>query len=1243
VAVRRDADLLHWREVLNGAPLLQLPTDRPRPAVRSGDGASVTREFGADLAERLRVFAGTRRGTVFTTVLGALGAVLSRFSGQDDFTVGTAVSNRPPDARDVVGMFLDTVPLRLDLAGDPSFAELTHRIRDLSTEALDHRDVQFDELVAAVNPERDLGRNPLFDVMVEFERQDDIEFAPPELTATLRDVPSDRAPFDLTYYFTQHRDGLRCVVEYDTALFDEATVSRLLDYVGHVLDRALTAPDAPLSELVTLTRADRALLTADSGEQAGRPEACLHELVEQQALRTPDTVALMGRHGGTTYRELVERAAGLAAALRDRGAGPGAVVGVLLPRGAYLIVAVLAVLRSGAAYLPLDPELPAARLRYLAGDSAAALVITSRSTVDKAVDLPVQYVEDAVPAPHEPVPGDPDGPAYVIYTSGSTGRPKGVVVPHRGPVNLVRWHLRHHEPLRTAQWTSLSFDVSVQEIFTTLAAGATLVLVDAGERHDLADLVVRYGVQRLFLPFSPLRHLLDQRPSLSSLREVFSAGEAMVITPSVRWFLSGHPLCALYNQYGPTETSIIVTSHRVDPVLGSRPPIGRPITGARVEVVDAAGRAVPVGAVGEIRVSGLPVATGYVGLPPFGDDYRTGDLGRVRPDGEIEFLGRRDDQVKIRGHRVEPGEVTAALSEVDGVAAAAVIARPDRDGAAELVAYVVPAHDAVDVTQLRDRLAETLPGHLVPRSWVTLDRLPHQVNGKLDRTALPEPAPPAPTACDEMPVTDAELSVHEIWCAELGLPRIGVTRSFFAAGGHSLNAVKVVHRIAVAHDTRMTVAEFFAAPTIRAVAARLETTATSPVTSVVSRLWHKQQRLVEPSVHHIAHRVDVEGDLDVPVLRRALAELVRRHEALRTRFLCRDGELVAEVLPAFPVDLVPERVTDAGAWCSDWVAAPFALDRSPLFRIGLAETGPGRHVLVTVFHHAICDAWSLTVLWRDLAELYAGRDLPRQVAQYADRARWEREVLGGGDRARLELFWRTELRGASLTASLPADRLRPARLSGRGGLHRAEAGLGAVRAAASGLGVTPNAVLVAGLGVWLSLRTGRTDVVVPLSSANRVEPGHEDVVGLLGDVLPLRLRLSEVDDFAGLVVAASSALARSLDHAALPLTEIVRAVGAKEPPDLLCTVVTTPPARVSLPGLRTTTRPVLRPGAARTELYVVLVPGEETVEVLVEYSADLFDEGTVAAWTAELVDVLTWFANDPHQPLSSLANSGKLG
>ncbi|MFD8671493.1 MupA/Atu3671 family FMN-dependent luciferase-like monooxygenase [Streptomyces seoulensis] len=819
-----------WRRLLDGAPVLRLPVDRPRDAARPTAGATLTYDFDGALARQVRAFGRSVGATAFTTVLSAVASVLGRFGDSEDVVLGTAVSHRPPGTEDRIGMFVETLALRLDLAGDPSFAGLVRRVRGTVMDALEHRDVPLDAVVEAVDPERVPGANPLFTVLVEYEDEPGTDLGGTGLSARLLHVPREQAPFDLTLYFTARPDGLSCTVEYDAALFEAETVTRLLGYTEDLLRRGLADSAGPLSRLVGLSEPDARFVALHDGSTAGdgpdttdTAEAgpgCLHELFERAAAAAPDAIALSGPHGTTRYAELDAAANRLAHRLIGEGVTPGSAVALVLPRGPGLVTALLAVLKCGAAYVPVDPALPEARRAAMARDSGSVLTLTD------------PYAAPDLPATSPGVPGDPGATAYVMFTSGTTGGARAVSVPHRGPVALLRWQSRAHAPLRTLQWTSPGFDVSVQEIFGTLAGGAELVLLDDADRLDPAtvgEIVRRHEVQRLCMPATPLAALLGGAGPMPSLREVFCAGEPLRMAGALTRFLAAQPQTLLFNQYGPTETSVIVTEHQVSPSDGPHPPIGHPVTGVSVRVEDRHGRPVPPGVVGELLVGGAQVTDGYPGDPEltarrFVTDgtrrwFRTGDLVRWNRHGTLDHVGRTDDQVKIRGFRVEPGEAEAALNALPQVAEAAVLVEHEPEP--RLVAHVVVAGPLDDWgAVLRAELAASLPGHLVPAAWFAVNRLPVGANGKLDRTLLRGSRGTATVPAGSPPATAEEERVHRLWCLELGAEDLPVEVSFFQVGGNSLNAVRMLERIRGETGRRVPMAEFLKAPTIRALAGR---------------------------------------------------------------------------------------------------------------------------------------------------------------------------------------------------------------------------------------------------------------------------------------------------------------------------------------------------------------------------------------------------------------------------------------
>ncbi|MFG3438648.1 amino acid adenylation domain-containing protein [Nonomuraea sp. NPDC047897] len=816
--------LAYWRDRLAGLPAdTGLPTDRPRPPARGHDGAEHHLHLPADLVDALEALARRHGATLFMVLLAALKAVIARHARTRDVAVGSPVAGRDlPEVQPLIGMFINTLVLRTDLSGDPAFTELLARVRATVLDALDHADIPFDRLVEALQPRRDPSRTPLhqvgFNLLPMRERG---RFA------------NGTAQLDLSFDVVRTADGAGVWIEYATDLYDPATVERLATAYRLVLTAVAADPALPLSRLPLLTPEQRHwLLTAGNDTAAPYPDRCLHDLVADRAAGTPDAAAVRTADGAhLSYAELDTRAGALARRLRRLGVRPESRVAVCLPRTPDLVVALLAVLKAGGCYVPLDAAYPPDRLAHLLDDSGAGLLVTCSGLLDRLpAARPTALVVDHPPPDPDPGPDDEPLPhltpghlAYLIYTSGSTGRPKGVEVPHRGVVNLVTDVARRLGPASALLATSLSFDIAALEIFTPLLSGGTLLLAPddasrspkelrrAAEHADLVQLTPSVaGLVHADLPRGVPHLILGGEPLPTEL-----AARLHEVTPD------------LWNFYGPTETTIWSTAWRVPPEPRVML-IGTPLANTTAHIVDDHLEPVPVGVPGELLIGGDGVTRGYHGRPgltaetfvpdPFGPPggrlYRTGDLARRRPDGTIECLGRVDHQVKIRGVRIEPDEVAAALAEHPAVRHAAVTVRDDAPGGRGLVAYLT-THDGRPAAagEWRAHLRARLPEAMIPAAFVHLDALPVLPSGKLDRAALPPPAPDAGPG-HVPPRTPLEEALAAVWADLLGLPRVGATDDFFALGGHSLLAVRLIGRINDELDVDLPLRLVFDAPTV---------------------------------------------------------------------------------------------------------------------------------------------------------------------------------------------------------------------------------------------------------------------------------------------------------------------------------------------------------------------------------------------------------------------------------------------
>jgi natural product biosynthesis luciferase-like monooxygenase protein/amino acid adenylation domain-containing protein len=980
------ADLAHWRRTLGGdLPVLALPTDRPRPSPMTSHGRAVFHTLDPELSRRLRELSRTRRSTLFMTLLAGYAAMLHRITGQTDIIVGTPFSDRPERAEHVLGFFVNTLALRFDLSGDPAFTALVDRVRSVALDAYDHAGVPFEKVVRELAPARAVDRTPVFQAFAEFQRAEPFRFDLPGIEATPLDAGPDKSLTDLTVYFTDQPHGIRCHLEYNTDLFDQHTVEGFFATFRDLLTAAVDTPEAPLSRL-----APAAVETAAEGEpvprswQRGptRPPAdtTVHALFARQAATRPDSTAVISGTTSLTYRELDERSGQLAAVLRERQTtadGVGDAVALWLPRSTDLVVAMLAALKAGCAYVPLDPVLGRARAEQVITECGARTVVATQegaATLNlpgHVTVVPPDPTGRTAPSTTMPAPG-PRSACCVLYTSGSTGTPKGVVLTHRGVVDLCAWQHRRFAftPAgRSAVVCSQSFDASILEIWPALTAGASVTIAGEDLRRDplaLARWYTEQGVTFSILPTALGEQVLRLPPAdQPPLRHLLLGGDVLRTHPRPE---------APYetvNVYGPTEVTVLCTTQTVSPQdqdTARSIALGRPADNVTLSVLDAAGSQVPVGAVGELYVGGPGVARGYLHRPELTEErflpdpdggpdarrYRTGDLVRWNGDGRLEFCGRADDQVKIRGFRVEPEEVSRVLNSLDGVREATVLARRNGQGEAYLAAYAVPA-DPIGATAddrqaladlLAEELAARLPEYLVPRAWRIPTALPLTANGKLDRTALPAPdlvtTPPGgrPVGTGGEPAsghrTDIEQRLRRLWAAEFGIDSDAVTAdtSFFDLGGHSITAMRLVNRVREEFGTEYPMLGFYQEPTLRAMTTHLTTTLAeatpslaaeagdgpgtvehrAPATTQQSRFATVHAEHPLPQVFNVALRITLSGTLDIAALRTALTQLVERHEGLRTRLTRSGNGWEQQVLRPGPVRLPLEDLTARPAY-----------------------------------------------------------------------------------------------------------------------------------------------------------------------------------------------------------------------------------------------------------------------------------------------------------------------------------------
>ncbi|MFZ5918978.1 MAG: amino acid adenylation domain-containing protein [Chloroflexota bacterium] len=852
-----ERQLVYWKQrLINSPPMLELPTDRPRPAVQTSHGATLSFDLPGELSQALKELGREEGVTLFMTLLAAFQTLLYRYTGQPDVVVGTPIANRTRrEVEGLIGFFVNTLVMRTDLSGAPSFRQLLARVREVALGAYAHQDLPFELLVEALQPGRDLSHTPLFQVMLVLDTPPAGPLTLPGLTLNPIDTHSGAATFDLTLSVTDGPEGLGGYFEYNTDLFDRSTIERLAGHLNTLLQGIVAEPDRSVTLLPLLTAAEQQQsLVAWNDTQIDFPDTlCAHQLFEAQVARQPDAVALTFEGQSLTYAGLNARANQLAHYLTRMEVRQGTLVGICAERSPEMIVGILGILKAGGAYLPLDPTYPQERLVFMLEDSGAPVLLTQSHLQERIGEWANQHMTphasrlticldaDWPMVAHEPQTNPesgvtPEDVAYIIYTSGSTGKPKGTLLRHRGLVNLAAWQKKCFdiEPgSKVLQFSPFSFDASVWETFMALANGATLCLARQevlASGPDLVTLLRQEGVTNVTLPPSVLRVLPVE--DLPSLRTVIAAGEACTPDLVQRWA----PGRDFFNAYGPTETTVCASIYLCDERESAAPPIGRPIANTRLYILDAHLQPVAVGVPAELHVGGVSLAKGYLHrleltearfVPdPFSDDpharlYKTGDLVRYRADGNIEFLGRIDHQVKVRGFRIELGEIEAVLKQHPAVQDGAVVAREDVPGGRRLVAYAVPA-DGVELAtgELRNFLRQALPEYMVPATFVFLEALPLSPSGKVDRRALPAPEGVRPDLEREYvpPRTDAEHKLAGI-CAELlGVDRVGVYDNFFELGGHSLLATQFMSRVRQEFQIEVPLRSLFERPTVAELA-----------------------------------------------------------------------------------------------------------------------------------------------------------------------------------------------------------------------------------------------------------------------------------------------------------------------------------------------------------------------------------------------------------------------------------------
>ncbi|MHC0061927.1 amino acid adenylation domain-containing protein [Nostoc sp. UIC 10890] len=1323
----------YWQQQLKDAPaLLSLPTDRPRPAVQTFAGAIQEFALSVELSNQLTQLSQKQGVTLFMTLLAAFDTLLYRYTGQLDILVGSAIANREhSEIEGLIGFFVNTLVLRTDLSGNPSFSELLSRVRQIALGAYSHQELPFEMLVEALQPERDLSHPPLFQVMFVLQNapMSGVELA--GLTISSLPAQSTVAKFDLTLSMHNSSAGLVGIWEYNTDLFDASTIERMSGHFVTLLSGIVANPEERISQLPLLSEKEQQQLLVEwNNTQADYPvDKCIHQLFEEQVELTPDAIAVVFENQQLTYQQLNCRANHLAHYLQSLDIKPDTLVGICVERSIDMVVGLLGILKAGGAYVPLDPEYPTERLAFMLEDAQVSILLTQQRLIDRLPEHQAKLIclDEAW---EQIAQNNQDNPtsevkafhlANLIYTSGSTGKPKGVMVEHKGLCNLAQAQIQNFgltSDSRVLQFASFSFDASISEILMALGSGATLYLGTKDSLlpgKPLIEQLSDRSITHITLPPSALAVMPGSE--LPALQTIIVAGEASS-SELIRQWSAGRNF---FNAYGPTEASVcaaIAKCTEDDDKIS----IGKAIANVQVYILDEYLQPVPIGVPGELHIGGAGLARGYLNRPeltkekfipnPFGRSreageqrsrgaeilpnsqfpvpspqspipnprlYKTGDLARYLPDGNIEYLGRIDNQVKIRGFRIELGEIEELLNQYDDVQAACVIAREDNPGDKRLVAYVVGhKQHPPTISQLRSFVSSQLPQYMIPHAFVMLESLPLTPNGKVDRRALRAPDSREGLEISFVaPRTPIEEILTQIWTQALKVDQVGIYDNFFELGGHSLLATQLVSRIRNIFKVELPLREFFAKTTVAELARSIEQlqqqdlelvsppilpraeNAELPLSYAQQRLWFLDQFEPNSAIYNIPMALRLVGTLNQVALEQSLYEIINRHEALRTNFVIVDGKpsQLIQTQTNWTVSVVDlkhlsttEQEIATQQLAQKQANQPFDLANQALVRATLIVLSETEHILSVCMHHIVSDAWSMGVFIQELAALYnaysQGEPSPLTPLsiQYADFAIWQRNWLQGSVLQTQLSYWQQQLKAAPALLSLPTDRPRGSVQTFAGGHQEFALSVelsNKLTKLSQEQGCTLFMTLLAAFDTLLYRYTGTEDILVGSPIANRNRNEIEGLIGFFVNTLVLRTDLSGDRSFNELLGRVRLMAIDAYAHQDLPFEMLVEVLQPER--DLSHTPLfqvmfalqNVPMSEIELTDLTISSLPV-ESTTAKFDLFLSIQNTGNGLVGVWEYNTDLFDASTIERMTGHFVTLLSGIVANPEERISQL-------
>jgi amino acid adenylation domain-containing protein len=1292
-----EKKIAYWKEKLQGISPLQLPLDYARPATQTSRGAVSSFRLESQVSEQMQALSTAQGTTLFMTLLAVFKVLLYRYSGQDDIAVGSPIAGRQQqELEGLIGFFINTLVLRTQVDGDNSFVELLQHVKATTLQAYEHQDVPFEKLVEEVVKERDPSRNPLFQVMFALQTETEkYELRLGDTVLSAGETTHSTSKFDLSFNLKSTPNGLLGSIEYNTDLYHEATIQRMADHFTRLLQSVIKEPAGKVGRLNMLSEAEQEKLSTAFNQttSAYQKDKTVVDFFEHYAETTPDAIALVYDDQFVSYETLNEKSNKLAHFLRSKGLSPEELVPVCLTRSIEIIIAMLGVLKAGGAYVLIDPEYPQDRITYMLEDCAASLVITNEVCRQKVSHVNgIEIIEPGgknkeligqQPSLNPPKSSSPHQLIYVVYTSGSTGKPKGVMIEQQNVVNLTQWHKKEYNVTEASKATAMAgvaFDAFGWEVWPYLTAGASIHLINDEQRLSVSailDVVNKHSITHCFITTALVYGFIEECRNKNTTIQYLSTGGEKLSASSLEGL--NFPV---YNVYGPAENTVVSTTYKVE--TDSHPPIGKPIANTQVFILSKDDQLVPFGVAGELCIGGDGLARAYLNQEELTKEkfvqnpanessiiYKTGDLARWLPDGNIEYLGRIDDQIKIRGYRIELGEIESVLQENGQVKQAVVLAKEGQKGDIQLVAYVV-AQGTFDRHALKTYLESKLPAYMVPALWVSLESLPLTANGKIDKKALPDPDINEQASTNYVaPRNKTEQKLADIWQELLGVAQPGVNDSFFELGGHSLLAMRLISAIRKHLEIELGIRDLFVYPTISALAAHLQAQQTGlslpaievedrpvniPLSFAQERLWFIDQ-LEGSRQYHIPAVLNLKGKLDQEALSYTLQTIVKRHEVLRTviredkgqahQFVLKERKWQLTISDGSIYNNNPERLKN---YISNFIATPFILAQDYMLRAELIRLEPEEYILVATMHHIASDGWSTSLLVKEVVELYAAYVEKREASlsvlpiQYADYAIWQRKNLKGDVWESKLGYWKQKLEAVT-PLQLTTDFVRPTVKSIEGAVaHLAidEELSQQLKDLSNAQGGTLFITLLAAFKVLIFKHSGQDDICIGTPISGRTQHEVENLIGNFVNTLALRSSVRAENTFLEQLQNVWATTLEAYEYQDIPFEKIVEAVVKERNLAIsplfqaMFVLQNTPEVpQFDLAGIHLTGQN-LQETKALFDLTLYATEAEQGLQLALVYNTDLYKPATIQRMLGHYETLLKSVVNNPESKLSAI-------